>query len=106
MSNIKKLNQHAGKRDEQQNLKDVLDAAMVSTPEEVTYDSPTFPMKSTPVKETSSSKSLCLFNDISDVKKKSSKRCVAPAESKHRAMKVGNILWIKKKKMKRAFKNK
>ena len=35
-NNIKKIYQHAGKCDYQQNLKDILDAYMVSTPEEVT----------------------------------------------------------------------
>ena len=34
-----KKNQHAGKCDDQQNLKDILDAAMVSTPEEITDSS-------------------------------------------------------------------
>ena len=33
MNNIKKIYQHAGKCDDQQDLKDILDAAMVSTPE-------------------------------------------------------------------------
>ena len=52
LNNIKKFYQHAGKCDDQQNLKDILDAAMVSTPEGVTYDSPNVPMTSTPVKKT------------------------------------------------------
>ena len=39
MHNIKKIYQHAGKCDNQQNLKDVLDADMVSTPEVVTDNS-------------------------------------------------------------------
>ena len=37
--------------DDQQNLKDILDASMVSTPEEFVDDSPNVPMKSTPVKK-------------------------------------------------------
>ena len=36
--------QHAGKCDDQQNLKDILDAYMVSTPEGVTYNSPNVPL--------------------------------------------------------------
>ena len=32
LNNIKTIYQHAGKCDDQQNLKDVLDAAIVSTP--------------------------------------------------------------------------
>ena len=51
LNNIKKIYQHSGKFDDQQNLKDVLDAAMVFTPEEVSYNSPHVPMKSTPVKK-------------------------------------------------------
>ena len=37
MNNIKKIYQHAVKCDYQQNLKDIIDADMVSIPEEVTY---------------------------------------------------------------------
>ena len=37
LNNIKYIYQHAGKCGDQQNLKDVLDSAMVSTPGEVTY---------------------------------------------------------------------
>ena len=32
MNNIKKIYEHAGKYDDQQNLKDVIDAAIISTP--------------------------------------------------------------------------
>ena len=51
MNNIKNTYQHAGKCDDQQNLKDIIDAAMVSTPEGVTYNSPNVPMISIPVKK-------------------------------------------------------
>ena len=40
MNNIKNIHQHAGKFDDQQNLKDILEAALLSTPEGVTYNSP------------------------------------------------------------------
>ena len=36
MNNIKKIYEHAGKCDDQQNLKDIIDAAILSTPEGVT----------------------------------------------------------------------
>ena len=39
-NNIKKIYQPAGKCDDQQNLKDILEAALLSTPEGVTYNSP------------------------------------------------------------------
>ena len=58
MNNIQNIYQNAGKCDEQQNLKDILDAAMVSTPDGVTYNSPNVPMTSTPVKKPSARKSL------------------------------------------------
>ena len=35
MNNTKNIYQHAGKCDDQQNLKDIIDAAIVSTPEGV-----------------------------------------------------------------------
>ena len=40
MNNIKKIYQHAGKCEDQQNLKDIIDAAILSTPEGVTDNSP------------------------------------------------------------------
>ena len=63
MNNIKKKYQHAGKCDDQQNLNDMLDSAMVSTPEGVKDDTPNFPMTSTPVKKESARKSLCHFTN-------------------------------------------
>ena len=50
LNNIKKIYQHAGKCDDQQNLKDILDSAMVLIPEGVTDDSSNVTMTSTPVK--------------------------------------------------------
>ena len=73
---------------------------MVSTPEEVTDDSPSVPMTSTPVKIPSARKSQCLFTTILNVKKKTAKRRIGSAKSKHTAMKVGNILWTNKIKLK------
>ena len=69
----KKIYQHAGKCDDQQNLKDILDAVMVSTPKVVIDNSPNVPMTSTPVNKPSDSKSLCLFTNILGVKPKNSK---------------------------------
>ena len=80
LNNIQKIYWHAGKCDDQKNLKDVLDSAMVSTPEEVTYYSPSFSMTSTPVKKPSARKSLCLFTNIFDVKNKITKRRVGAAK--------------------------
>ena len=61
-------------------------------------------MTSTPVKKIGARKSLCLFTNIFDVKKKTAKRFIGAEKSKRVAMKVGNSLWTKKK-TKRVFKN-
>ena len=96
MNNIKKIYQHAGKCDNQQNLKDNLYYDMVLTPELVTYNSPNVHMISTSVKKPSARKSLCLFTNILDVKQKTEKHRFVAIKSKRRAMKVSNILWTKK----------
>ena len=70
----KKIYQHAGKCDDQQNLKVIIGADMVSTLEGVIYNSHNAPMTSTPVKKPSARKSLCLFTNILDVKPKTEKR--------------------------------
>ena len=49
LNNINKIYQHAGNCDDQQDLKDILDAAMVSTPEEIIDGSPNVPMTSTAI---------------------------------------------------------
>ena len=49
MNNLKNIYQYAGKWDDQQNLKDIIDAAMVSNTEGVIDNSPNVPMISTPV---------------------------------------------------------
>ena len=49
MNNIKKIYQHADKCDDQQNIKDIIDAAIISTLEGVTDNSPNVHMTSKPV---------------------------------------------------------
>ena len=68
MNNTKKIYQHAVKFDYQQNLKDIIDAAILSTPEGLTDNIPNAPISSTPVKKPSARKSLCLFTNIWNVK--------------------------------------
>ena len=65
-----KLYKQAGKCDEQQQLKETLEAAMVSTPEGFIYGSPRSSMTSTPVKKPRARTSLCLFTNILYVKEK------------------------------------
>ena len=69
LENIKKLYKQAVKCDNQQQFKDILEAAMVYTPEGFTINSTMSPRKSTPVKKPSARKSLCMFTNIVDVKK-------------------------------------
>ena len=100
MNNTKKIYQHAGECDDQQNLKDIIDAAILSTPEGVIDNSPNVHMKSKPVKKPSARKSLCLFTNILDVHPKTAKRRFVAAKSRRKSIKVCNILWTKKKKRK------
>ena len=86
MNNIKKIYQHAGKCDYQQNLKDIIDAAILSTPEGVIDNSPNVHMTSTPVKKPSARKSLFLFTNILDVQPKTAKRRFVAAKSRRKAM--------------------
>ena len=74
MNNIKNIYQHAGKCDDQQNLKDIIDAAILSTPKGVIDNSPNVHMTSKPVKKPSARKSLCLFTNILDVITTTAKR--------------------------------
>ena len=95
MNNIKNIYQHAGKCYYQQNLKYIIDAAILPTPEGVTDNSPNVHLKSSPVNKPSAGKSLCLFTSILDVKPKTAKRRFVAAKSRHKAMKVCNSLWKK-----------
>ena len=70
LENIKKLYKKAGKCDYQQQFKDILEADMVSNPEGFTKNSLISPMKSSPVKKIGAQKSLCMFNKVLDVNKK------------------------------------
>ena len=66
LNNIKKIYQHAGKCDNQQKFKDILEAAIVSTPEEIPDDIPSFPMTQMIFKKPSSRKSLHLLTILFD----------------------------------------
>ena len=92
MNNTKNIYQHAGKCDDKKNLKYIIDAAIISTTEGVTDNSPNVHMKSTPVKKPSASKSLCLFTNILDVQPKTAKRRFFAEKSIRKSMKVCNSL--------------
>ena len=66
---------------------------MVSTPEGFTDNSPISPMISTPVKKPSARKSLCLFTNILDARKKTATCQFGYAKSKCKAIKYGTTPW-------------
>ena len=103
MNDIKKIYQHAGKCDDQQDLTDILEPPILSTPEEFTDNSPNIHMTLSPVKKPSSRKSLCLVTNILDVETTTVKRRFVAEKYRRKYMKVGNSLW-KKTKTKRASK--
>ena len=69
LENIKKLYKQSGKCDDQKQVKDILESAMVSTTKVFTNNSPISPMKPTQTKKPRAQKSLCLLTNILDVKK-------------------------------------
>ena len=73
MNNIEKIYQHAGKCDDQQDIKYIIESAIISTQEGFTDNSTNVHMPSTPVKKPSARKSLCLFTNILDVQYKTAK---------------------------------
>ena len=73
---------------------------MVSNPEGFTNNSPIYTMESSPTKKTSFRKSLCIFTNIFDVKKKTATRQVGAAKSKRKAIKSGTKPWALKPKQK------
>ena len=86
MNNIKNIYQHAGKCNDKKNLKDILEAALLSTPEGFTDISPNVHMPSTPVKKPSDSKSLFLFTNILDVQPKRAKHRFVAAKTRRISM--------------------
>ena len=69
LEDIKNLYKKSGKCDKQQQLKDILEAAMVSNPEGFTNNSTIFPRTSSPVKELSAQNNcVCLLTFICEQK--------------------------------------
>ena len=71
---------------------------MVSTPEGFTDKIPISSMTSTPLKKQSSWKSLCLFTNIFEVKKKTAYRRFGAAKYKRKGIIFGNKPWSLKQK--------
>ena len=89
LKNTKKLYKPSAKNDDQQQLKDILVAAMVSAPEVFTYNTPIYPMTPPTLKKLSARKSFCIFTNISDTKKKTAIRQVGDAISERKAINSG-----------------
>ena len=70
---------------------------MVSIPEVFTDDSTIYPMTPTPVKKPSARKSLCIFTNILDMRKKNSARRVGATKYKRKTIKYGTTPWELKK---------
>ena len=66
---INKLYKHSSKCDDQQQFKDIVEAAMVSTPEGFNDNSHRYPMTPTPVK-TQSAENHCVFSLTYQMQKK------------------------------------
>ena len=92
MKNIKNIYQHSCKCDYQQNLKNIIYAAMVSTPEGVIDNIPNAPMTTMSFKKPSASKSLYIFTNILDIKPKKAKRRFVAAKYKRISINVGKNL--------------
>ena len=70
LQNINKLYKHSGKCDSQQKFKDIIEAAIVSTPEGFTNNTPRYPMTPQTSKKLSARKPLCIFTNVLDLSKK------------------------------------
>ena len=90
IENIKILHKQAGKCDNQQQFKDILEAAMVSTPKVFTYNIYISLMKPAPVKKPSAQKSLRMCTNILYVNKRIAYRRFLAYQYKHKAIKYGN----------------
>ena len=98
LQNINKLYKHSGKCDDQQQLKDILEDAVVSITEGLINNSPIYPMTPALVKKPSAIKSLCLFTNILDVKKKTDICRVGATKLRRKANKSGTTPWAMEKK--------
>ena len=73
---------------------------MVSNPEGFTDNSPISTMTSTPVKKPTSRKSLFIFTEILDVKKKTATNQVGASKSKYKTIESVTTQWAFKPKRK------
>ena len=93
LENIKRLYKTAGKCDDQQQYKDILEETMVSTTEVCTDNSHISPNQYEPTKNPSARKSLRPFLGSLDVKYNTAARGLGAAKSKCKAFRAGNASW-------------
>ena len=92
LESINKLYTSSVKSDDQNQYKYILEVEMFSTPYIFTYKSPISPGTSMTVKNPSTIKSLHLFTEVLDVKRKTSVLWVGAAKSKRKAIISGSML--------------
>ena len=84
--------QTAGKFDDQQHYKDILEAEIVSTPEVCNDNIMMTPNRYESTKNPIAIKSLCQFSEALDVKHKTSVSWLGAAKSNCKSIRRGNVL--------------
>ena len=92
LENIKKLYKSALKSDAQHQYKEIVESAMVSTPEEFTENSPMSSSQSVTMKKTSTIKSLRQFFYILEFKPNTDVRRFCAPKSKCKSIRTGSVL--------------
>ena len=92
LENIKKLYKSSVKCDDQNNYKEIIEVAMVYTPEGFTENSPISPSQYVTVKNPSAIKSLRQFLDTLEVKPKTYAHIFCGAKSKRKAIRSVSML--------------
>ena len=105
MNKIKNIYQHAGKCDDQKNLKDIIDAAMVSTPEWFTDNSPNVPMTSTLIKKKQVLGHHCVYSPTYWILNQKQQNVVLCLQNSNVKLWKFVVTCGPRKKTKRAFKN-
>ena len=89
LENIKELYKSAGKCDDQQQYKAIVEAAKVSTPEVFNYNSPMSPIQYLTLKNPIARKLLCQFLDTLEVKPKTDFLSFVPIDQSAKKSELG-----------------
>ena len=93
LENIKKIYASARKFDDQQQYKDIIEAAVFATPDIFTDNITMSPGTSVTIRNPIARKPLHPFTEVLDVKKKTSSIRLGAAKSKRKATRSGSVLW-------------